>query len=99
MRATTCTCTGPDLAHKGTENNTMTNMRALGAVIILSAAVATSAFAKDHGRAHDRYRRAYNQLSVPYDAPANGFGFSGRESSPTDGGTWLHPGDLHPSGS
>ena len=77
----------------------MINARALGAVIILSAAVATSAFAKDHGRAHDRYRRAYNQLSVPYDAPANGFGFSGRESSPTDGGTWLHPGDLHPSGS
>ena len=77
----------------------MTQMKMLSALIILSAAVATSAFAKDHGRAHDRYRRAYNQLSVPYDAPANGFGFSGRESSPTDGGTWLHPGDLHPSGS
>jgi hypothetical protein len=77
----------------------MMNMSALGAVIILSAAVATSAFAKDHARAHDRYRRAYNQLSVPYDTPAHGFGFSGRDSSPTDGGTWLHPSDLHPSGS
>jgi hypothetical protein len=77
----------------------MINVRALSAVIILSTAVAAPAFAKHHGRAHDRFRGAYNQLSVPYDAPANGFGFSGRESSPTDGGTWLHPGDLHPSGS
>jgi hypothetical protein len=78
----------------------MINARALGAVIILSAAVATSAFAKDHGRAHDRFRRAYDQLSVPYDAPANGFGFSGRDSSPIgDDKSWLHPSDLHPSGS
>jgi hypothetical protein len=78
----------------------MINKTALGAVIILSTAVATSAFAKEHGRAHDRYRKAYNQLSVPYDAPANGFGFSGGDSSPVGSDrSWLHPGDLHPSGS
>jgi hypothetical protein len=78
----------------------MINVRALSAVIILSAAVATPAFAKHHGRAHDRFRGAYNQLSVPYDAPANGFGFSGRNSSSMGGGgTWLHPSDINPSGS
>jgi hypothetical protein len=77
----------------------MINVRAISAVIILSAAVATPGFAKEHGRAHDRYRGAYNQLSAPYDAPANGFGFSGRDASPMGGGTWLHPGDVNPSGS
>jgi hypothetical protein len=77
----------------------MINARALGAVIILSAAVATPVFAKEHGRTHDRFRRAYNQLSVPYDAPANGLGFSGRDRSPTgDDGSWLHPADLNPPG-
>ena len=59
----------------------MIRVRALGAVIILSAAVATSAFAKEHGRAHDRFRKSYNQLSVPYDAPANGFGYGGTDRS------------------
>ena len=77
----------------------MINVRALSAVIVLSAAAATPVFAKEHGRAHDRYRGAYNQLSGPYDAPANGFGFSGRDRSPIGGGTWLHPSDLNPSGS
>jgi hypothetical protein len=73
----------------------MINVRALGAVIILSAAIATSAFAKEHGRAHHRYRNTYNQLSVPYDAPANGFGYSGTDRS------WVGGQDpsLHPSGS
>jgi hypothetical protein len=70
----------------------MINAKALSTVIILSAAVATPAFAKEHGRAHDQYRGAYNQLSAPYDAHTNGFGFSG-------GGTWLHSSDLNPSGS
>jgi len=50
-------------------------MKTLGAVIILSAAVAAPAFARDasvlaphHGRVHDRsnYRRAYNQLNGPF---------------------------------
>jgi hypothetical protein len=66
----------------------MINVRALGAVIILSAAVATPAFAKEHGRAHVRYRGAYNQLSVPYDAPANSFGLSSR--------AWNHTGQVNP---
>ena len=59
----------------------MIRVRALSAVIILSAAVATSAFAKEHGRAHDRFRKSYNQWSVPYDAPANGFGYDGTDRS------------------
>ena len=76
----------------------MIDLRAIVAVIVLSAAVAAPAFAKEHGRAHDRYRKAYNQVTVPYDVPANGFGV--RESSPAgDDRSWLHPGDLHPSGS
>ena len=75
----------------------MINVRTLGVVIILSAAAATSAFAKESGHSHDRYRKAYNQVSVPYEAPANGFSFSGRESSSTSG-AWLHPADLNPPG-
>jgi hypothetical protein len=43
----------------------MIKMKALVATIILSAAVATPVFAKEHGRAYDRYRGAYNQLSEP----------------------------------
>ena len=51
----------------------MINVRALSAVIILSAAVTTPAFAKHHGRAHDRFRGAYNQLSGPsYAIPRTG---------------------------
>jgi hypothetical protein len=58
----------------------MTKMKTLSAVIILTAAVATPAFAQDagqlgrgsdRGRAHDQsnYRGAYNQLNgAPYDA-------------------------------
>jgi len=83
----------------------MTNMKALSAVIILSAAVATPVFAKEHGRAYDRYRGAYNQMSWPSYVIAGtqagrnieNFGFR-RDSSPM-GGTWLHPSDLNPSGS
>ena len=81
----------------------MTNMKALGAVIILSAAVATPAFAKEHGRAYDRYRGAYNQLSGPSyaipetraDRNIENFGFSGRD--PSRPGGW-DP-SLNPSGS
>ena len=83
----------------------MTNVKALSAVIILSAAIATPAFAKEHGRAYDRYRGAYNQMSGPsYVIPGTqagrnieNFGFSGRDSSAM-GSTWLHPSDLNPSG-
>jgi hypothetical protein len=81
----------------------MINVRALSAVIILSAAVATPAFAKEHGRGHDRYRKTYNQLSVPsYVIPdpqaernIENFGFSGRD--PSRPGGW-DP-SLNPSGS
>ena len=81
----------------------MIRVRALGALIILSAAVATSAFAKEHGRAHDRFRSAHNQLSLPsYVIPdpqaernIENFGFSGRDPSRVGG--W-DP-SLNPSGS
>ena len=71
----------------------MTNMKALSAVIILSAAVATPAFAKEQGRAYDRYRGAYNQLSEPSyaipetraDRNIENFGFSGRDPSAVGG--------------
>lgn len=90
---------GPDLTYKGTEKDKMINARALGAVIVLSAAVATPAFAKEHGG----FRRAYNQLSVPsYVIPdpqaernIGNFGFSGRD--PSRPGGW-DP-SLNPSGS
>jgi hypothetical protein len=81
----------------------MINVKTLSVVIVLSAAVATPVFAKGHGRALDRYRGAYNQLSAPADAIPDtqagrnieSFGFR----SPMGGGAWLHPGDLRPSGS
>ena len=72
----------------------MTNVKTLSAMIILAAAVATPAFAKEHGRAHDRYRGAYNQLSEPsYAIPETqasrnieNFGFSGKD--PSEPGGW-----------
>jgi hypothetical protein len=81
----------------------MTNLKALAAVMILSAAVATPAFAKEHGRTLERYRGVYNQLSEPsYAVPESqadrniqNFGFSGRDPSRVGG--W-DP-SLHPSGS
>jgi hypothetical protein len=81
----------------------MTNVKTLSAVIILSAAVATPVFAKEHGRAYDKYRGAYNQLSGPsYAIPetperrsVGNFGFGGSDRS------WVGGQDpsLHPSGS
>ena len=69
----------------------MTKMKTLSAVIILSAAIATPAFAQPthHGRAYDLYRGAYNQLNgTSYAAPQTreerniqNFGFSGRDPS------------------
>jgi hypothetical protein len=81
----------------------MANVKALSAAIILSAAVATPVFAKEHGRGYDRYRGAYNQLSGPsYAIPETrqrrnieNFGFSGSDRS------WVGGEDpsLNPSGS
>jgi hypothetical protein len=81
----------------------MTNLKALTAVIILSATVATPVFAKEHGRAYDRYRGAYNQLSEPsYAIPESrgqrnieNFGFSGMDRSRVGG----QDPSLNPSGS
>lgn len=71
----------------------MTNVKTLSAVLILSATIATPAFAHSskHGDVRDQanFRGAYNQLVVP---------FSERDPSPVGGGnTWLHPGDMNPS--
>jgi hypothetical protein len=80
----------------------MTNVKTLSAVIILAAAIATPVFAKEHGHALDRYRRAYNQLGGPsYAIPETrerrnieNFGFSGSDRS------WVGGEDpsLHPAG-
>ena len=81
----------------------MTNAKTLSAVIILATAIATPAFAKEHGRAYDQYRGAYNQMTEPsFAVPAaqasrniENFGFSGRDPSRVGG--W-DP-SLNPSGS
>jgi hypothetical protein len=77
----------------------MTNVKTLTAAFILSAAIATPAFAhtKHHSQLND-FRGAYNQLD-PYSIQAQrnleNFGFSGRDSSRVGG--W-DP-SLRPSGS
>jgi hypothetical protein len=73
----------------------MTRTKLLSAVLLLSAAVATPAFAQDHGRAHVRhFRGAYNQMIGPsyYAGPSSraernleNFGFSGRDPSRVGG--------------
>jgi hypothetical protein len=83
----------------------MTKLKTLSAAIILSATVATPVFAQPtyHGRAYDRYRGAYNQLSGPsFAAPQTqeewniqNFGFSGRDRSRVGG----EDPSLRPSGS
>ena len=84
----------------------MTKMKALSAVMILSAAIATPAFAQGphhHSRAQDQFRGAYNQLNGPvYAAPdaqerrnIEDFGFSGRDPSVPGG----EDPSLNPSGS
>ena len=75
-------------------------MKTLGAVIILSAAVAAPAFARDagvlaphHAHAQSNFRGAYNQSNEPfYAVPATqagrnmeNFGFSGRDPSRVGG--------------
>jgi hypothetical protein len=72
----------------------MTSVKTLSAVLILSATIATPAFAHSskpsHARDQTNFRGAYDQF-VP---------FSGRDPSPVGGGnSWLHPGDVNPSGS
>ena len=83
----------------------MTKMKALSAAMILSAAIATPAFAQGphHGRAEQQFRGAYNQLNGPvYAAPdaqerrnIEDFGFSGRDPSVPGG----EDPSLNPSGS
>jgi hypothetical protein len=81
----------------------MTNVKTLSAVIILATAIATPAFAKQHGHAYDRYRGTYNQMTEPsFAVPSTqagrnieNFGFSGRDPSRVGG--W-DP-SLNPSGS
>jgi hypothetical protein len=75
----------------------MAKLKALSAVIILSAAVATPVFAQPahHGRAYDRgnLRGSYNQSSEPtYAIPRTrdernieNFGFGGRDPSRVGG--------------
>lgn len=73
----------------------ITKLKTLSAVMILSAAVATPAFAHatKHGRAYDatNLRRAYNQVVVPSNAIPQGqvnlenFGVSGRDPSRVGG--------------
>jgi hypothetical protein len=70
----------------------MTNVKTLSAVIILATAIATPAIAKEHGRALERYRGAYNQVSGPPYAKETrsgrnieNFGFAGRDPSRVGG--------------
>jgi hypothetical protein len=87
-----------------------TALNALVALVIVGSTGQMAAASERHlGKAYHApvvardigaYRRAYNQWNGSYDAPANRFGFSGRDPSPVGGGnTWLHPGDINPSGS
>ena len=74
----------------------MTMLKTLSAVAILSAAVAAPAFAHSthHVRHHYRdFRGSYNQMIEPSYAVPLSRGSSGM------GGSWLHPGDINPSGS
>jgi hypothetical protein len=71
----------------------MTNVKTLSALIILATAIATPAIAKEHGRALERYRGAYNQVSEsPYAIQETrsgrnieNFGFTGRDPSRVGG--------------
>ena len=78
----------------------LTNVKTLSTVMLLSAALATPAFAHatKHGHATN-FRGAYNQVMTPSDSQGQvnleSFGFSGRDPSRVGG--W-DP-SLHPSGS
>lgn len=76
----------------------MTKVKTLSAVMLLSAAVATPAFAhsaKHHAYNQTNFRGAYNQVVVPGAVNTENFGFSGRDPSRVGG--W-DP-SLNPSGS
>ncbi len=80
----------------------MTNVKRLTAVTILSALVATPAFAHapHHSRAHDvrNFRGSYNQLGTPQrrdDLNIQNLAFSGRDRSRVGG----EDPSLRPSGS
>lgn len=83
----------------------MTRMKTLTVLMLLSAAVATPAFAKSKTH-HESFRRAYDQVEPAYAVPSyaapgsqaerniENFGFSGRDPSRVGG--WdpsLHPSD------
>jgi hypothetical protein len=74
----------------------MTSLKTLSAIVVLSAAIATPAFAQDAGMRGDRtqsewnFRQAHNQSMAPYltsDEYRNleNFGFSGRDPSRVGG--------------
>jgi hypothetical protein len=89
---------------------TMTKLKILSAIVILSAAVATPVFAQDaigsgHARVYDQsnYRGAYNQPNETFYAQpltneervnVEDFGFSGRDPSRVGGEDPY----LHPAG-
>jgi hypothetical protein len=78
----------------------LTNVKTLSTVMLLSAALATPAFAHATKHSHaTNVRGAYNQVMAPADsqgqANLENFGFSGRDPSRVGG--W-DP-SLHPSGS
>jgi hypothetical protein len=92
--------------HNKNTRDTMTKMKALSAVIILSAAIATPVFARDASQSvtpYDRmFRGAYNSADAEFYAQplsskergnlAN-FGFTGRDASRVGGeDPYLHPG-------
>lgn len=80
----------------------MTKMKTLTALMILSTAIATPAFAKGGTYRNESFRGAYNQVAEPFAVPQSraerniqNFGFSGRDPSRVGG--W-DP-SLNPSGS
>src|ERR1700759_5108713 len=72
---------------------TMTKMKTLTALVILSTAVATPVFAKGGTYHNETFRGAYNQMTEPSFAVAptraerniQNFGFSGRDPSRVGG--------------
>lgn len=80
----------------------MTKMKTLTALMILSAAIATPAFAKGGTYRNESFRGAYNQVTEPFAVPQSraerniqNFGFSGRDPSRVGG---FNP-NLNPPGS
>jgi hypothetical protein len=72
---------------------TMTKMKTLSAVMVLSVAVATPVFAKSRTYHNEKFSGAYNQMSAsPFAVPSTqaernieNFGFSGRDPSRVGG--------------